>query len=89
MHPYRLDKYTGGQCNTYLTVCLETYMKNVTQTKLSARWLAGILALYAVVFAYSILIAQQLLIAILFGVVLIFLYILWRFLIAIEAIADA
>lgn len=64
-------------------------MENVARTKLPKKPLAGIIALYAVVFAYFLMIAQQLLIGILLGVVVIFLYILWRFLIALEAIADA
>lgn len=52
-------------------------------------WLAAAGVLYALVLAYSLLVAQQLLLGLLFGVVPVSVYLLWRFLVTVEAIADA
>ncbi len=55
----------------------------------SREWLFGIAALYVAFLAYTALIAQQILFGALVGVFLVTLYLAWRFLRAVEAIADA
>lgn len=52
-------------------------------------WLLGIGLVYVAFLAYSVLIAQQILFGVYIGVVAVSLYLGWRFLRAIEAIADA
>jgi hypothetical protein len=52
------------------------------------RWLAAIVAVYAVVLAYAVLIQGSFLLGALPGVVVAATYVLWRFLVALEAIAD-
>lgn len=52
-------------------------------------WLIAIAVFYVLFLAYSILIAGQLLLGVLPGFVIVFLYFLWRGLVAVEAIADA
>jgi hypothetical protein len=52
-------------------------------------WLVAIAVCYAVLLAYSVLIAGQLLLGVLPGFAIVFLYFLWRALVAVEAIADA
>lgn len=64
-------------------------MTKWTRATIPREWLVGLLAIYLVGFAYLIMVAQQLLLGILLGGVIITLYIVWRFLVAIEAIADA
>ncbi|WP_254830977.1 hypothetical protein [Haloglomus salinum] len=52
-------------------------------------WLVAALGLYALVVAYSVLIAGQLLLGVVPGLFLVGLYLLWRLLVAVEAIAEA
>ena len=52
------------------------------------RWLALVATLYAVVLAYAVLIQGSFLLGALPGVVAVATYVLWRFLVALEAIAD-
>jgi len=53
-------------------------------------WLVGIGVAYAALFGYGLLVAQQILLFGLFpAVFLVSVYFLWRFLAAVEAIADA
>ncbi|WP_188884437.1 hypothetical protein [Halarchaeum grantii] len=52
-------------------------------------WLIAIVVFYILLLAYSLLIAGQLLLGVLPGFVLVFLYFLWRGMVAVEAIADA
>ena len=52
-------------------------------------WLFGIGFLYVAFLAYAVLIAQQILLGVLVGLVIVSLYLGWRFLRAVEAIAEA
>jgi hypothetical protein len=52
-------------------------------------WRVGIGLLCVLLFGYFLIIAQQLLLGLLFGVLLGGLYLSWRFVAAVEAIADA
>ena len=55
-------------------------------------WLVGFVALYVVVLGYSLVLAQSLLIPVSIGAVVVVLgvaWLAWRFLIAIESIADS
>ena len=52
-------------------------------------WLAVFVVGYLLVFAYSVVIAGQILLGLLIGVAFGLVYLGWRFLAAIEAIADA
>ena len=52
-------------------------------------WLVGFGVVYLLVLAYSMVIAGQILLGLLIGVAFGLLYLGWRFLAAIEAIADA
>jgi hypothetical protein len=45
--------------------------------------------LYALILVYSIVIAGQLLLGVLPGLILLVIYLLWRLVVAVEAIADA
>jgi hypothetical protein len=54
------------------------------------QWVVGIGLVYAVVAVYSLLVIQQILLGVVIPAVLIVSsYLLWRFLVAVEAIADA
>lgn len=64
-------------------------MSHWSPPSLPRPWLAATGVLYALVLAYSLLVIQQLLVGVLFGLVPVSLYLLWRFLAAVEAIADA
>jgi len=52
-------------------------------------WLVGFGVAYLLVLAYSVIIAGQILLGLLIGVAFGLVYLGWRFLAAIEAIADA
>jgi hypothetical protein len=52
-------------------------------------WLVTAVVLYAAVVAYGVLIAGQLLLTVFPGLLVVGLYLLWRFVVAVEAIADA
>lgn len=64
-------------------------MADWSPPSLPRNWLIAIAVFYALLLAYSILIAGQLLLGVLPGFVIVFLYFLWRGLVAVEAIADA
>ena len=51
-------------------------------------WLVGIAVVYLLVLAYSVIIAGQILLGVMVGVLFGMLYIGWRFIAAVEAIAD-
>ena len=51
-------------------------------------WLIGIALLYVPVLGYTILVQGSILLGLLPGLVLLAAYVLWRFLVALEAIAD-
>jgi hypothetical protein len=53
------------------------------------QWLVAAAVLYVLLFGYSVLVVGQVLLGILPGIVLAVLYVSWRFLAAVEAIADA
>jgi hypothetical protein len=52
-------------------------------------WLVGIAVGYLLLVAYMLVIVGQVLLAVLPGVVLVSTYLVWRFIRAVEAIADA
>jgi hypothetical protein len=64
-------------------------MSDWSPPSIPRNWLVAIAVFYILFLAYSILIAGQLLLGILPGFVIVFLYFLWRGLMAVEAIADA
>lgn len=64
-------------------------MANWSPPAPSRSWLATIVVLYALILAYAIVIAGQLLLGVLPGLILIVIYLFWRLVVAIEAIADA
>lgn len=64
-------------------------MPDWSPPSISQGWLVGIGLLSVAWLGYSLLILSQLLLGLLPGIVIGALYILWRFLVAVEAIADA
>lgn len=64
-------------------------MSSWSPSSISRGWVIGIAVLYMLVLAYSVLIIGQLLIGVWLGILLGLLYLAWRFVTAIEAIADA
>lgn len=64
-------------------------MANWFPPSLPRTWLATIVVLYALILAYSIVVAGQLLFGVVSGLVLIAIYLFWRFIVAVETIADA
>jgi len=64
-------------------------MSEWTPRQLSRPWLVGIGVGYVLVLAYAVVIAQQILFGIWIGVLCMAVYLGWRFLVAVEAIADA
>jgi hypothetical protein len=64
-------------------------MANWSPPSLPRKWLAAAAALYVLLLAYSVLVLGQLLLGVLPGLLFVSLYVLWRFLAAVEAIADA
>lgn len=52
-------------------------------------WLGVALVLYVLFTAYSVVIAGRVLLTVFPGLALLSLYLLWRFIVAVEAIADA
>lgn len=64
-------------------------MSDWSPPSISRNWLVAIALFYILFLAYSVLIAGQLLLGVLPGFVIVFLYFLWRGLVAVEAIADA
>lgn len=56
---------------------------------LSRKWLVGICLFYILLFGYALIFLQELLLGVVVGVLVGSLYILWRVLVAVEAIADA
>lgn len=52
-------------------------------------WLAGIALLYALLLGYLILVVHQILLGVVVGILLASIYLVWRFIVAVEAIADA
>lgn len=64
-------------------------MADYSPPSFSRKWFVGIVLLYVLLLAYSVLIVQQLLLGIIPGIAIGFFYLVWRFLVAVEAIADA
>ncbi|MFC6615967.1 hypothetical protein ACFQAS_15375 [Halopenitus salinus] len=64
-------------------------MAHWSSPALSRSWLGTIVVLYALILAYAIVIVGQLVLGVLPGLVLIVIYLFWRLVVAIEAIADA
>ncbi len=53
------------------------------------QWLVGAVVLYALLIAYAVIVVQQVLVVVWFGLVLVVLYLSWRFVVAVERIAGA
>jgi hypothetical protein len=64
-------------------------MANWSPPSVPRTWLVVAAVLYVLLLAYSVLVLGQLLLGVLPGLLFVGLYVLWRFLTAIEAIADA
>ncbi|AXG10522.1 hypothetical protein [Haloplanus rubicundus] len=64
-------------------------MTNWSPPSIPRNWFVAIVVFYVLLIAYSVLIVGQLLLGVLSGFVFVFLYFLWRCLVAVEAIADA
>lgn len=64
-------------------------MADYSPPSLSHEWFVGIVLLYVLLLAYLALVVQQLLLGIIPGIAIGFFYLMWRFLVAVEAIADA
>jgi len=64
-------------------------MADWSPPSISRNWLIAIVVFYIAFLAYSIVIAGQLLLGIFPAFIIVFLYIIWRALAAVEAIADA
>jgi len=64
-------------------------MTNWSPPTFARPWLAITLAAYALVLGYSLVIAQQILLGVIVGFWILAVYLLWRVLVAFEAIADA
>jgi hypothetical protein len=64
-------------------------MTNWSPPSIPRKWLTIVAVLYAVGIGYSIVVLGQILLGVLPGLVLIPLYVVWRFLAAVEAIAEA
>lgn len=64
-------------------------MSDWSPPTLPREWRVGICLFYVILFGYSLIIAQRLLFGILIGVLVGLVYVSWRFLRTIEAIADA
>ena len=64
-------------------------MADWSPASIPRNWLIAIALLYILFLAYLTLIVQQLLLGVFPGLVIVFLYFLWRGLVALEAIADA
>lgn len=63
-------------------------MSGHSPPSLSRKWLVRIVP-YVLLLAYSFFISQQPLRGIRLGITIVVIYLLWRFLVAVEAIADA
>ncbi len=67
-----------------------TVMSGWSPPEISREWLVGVGVVYIALLGYSLVVVQQVLLLGLFpGLLLVSLYLLWRFLVAVEAIADA
>ena len=64
-------------------------MSDWSPASIPSRWLGLLVLLYVLLLGYSVLIIHQPLILICFGMLFVSLYLLWRFLVAVEAIAGA
>ncbi|AHG05387.1 hypothetical protein HALDL1_14535 [Halobacterium sp. DL1] len=64
-------------------------MSDWSPASIPSRWLGLLVLLYVLLLGYSVLIIHQPLILIWFGMLFVSLYLLWRFLVAVEAIAGA
>lgn len=65
-------------------------MSGWSPPEISREWLVGVGVVYIALLGYSLVVVQQVLLLGLFpGLLLVSLYLLWRFLVAVEAIADA
>lgn len=64
-------------------------MEGWSPPSIPRNWLIAIVIFYIAFLAYSILIAGQLLLGVFPAFIIAFFYILWRALVAVEAIADA
>ena len=64
-------------------------MSEWTRPQLSRPVITGLSICYLLVLAYSVIIAGQILLGLLIGAVFGVVYLGWRFLVAVEAIADA
>jgi hypothetical protein len=64
-------------------------MSDWSPPSVSRTWLAVAVVLYALLVAYGVVIAGQLLLTVFPGLFALGLYLLWRFIVAVEAIADA
>lgn len=64
-------------------------MSDWSPPTLSSGQLAGIIVAFLAVTAYSLVIVQQLLLVVVPAAALVAVYLTWRFIVAVEAIADA
>jgi len=64
-------------------------MSGWSPPRVPREWLVGIAVGYLLLVAYMLVIVGQVLLAVLPGVVLVSTYLVWRFIRAVEAIADA
>lgn len=64
-------------------------MSNWSPPSIPRNWLAALVILYVLFLGYSTLVMGQILLGVFPALGLVFLYLLWRFISAVEAIADA
>jgi hypothetical protein len=64
-------------------------MSSWSPPSISRSWLLGISIFYVLVLNYAVIIAGEILLGLLFGLLLVLLYLLYRFVAAVEATADA
>ncbi|WP_232702862.1 hypothetical protein [Halobacterium wangiae] len=64
-------------------------MSDWSPASIPSHWLGLIVLLYVLLLGYSVLVIHQPLLVIWFGMLFVSLYLLWRFLVAVEGIADA
>lgn len=64
-------------------------MSGWSPPRLPRSWLVGLAVGYLLFVSYAVIIAQQFLFAVVLGIALVSTYLLWRFIRAVEAIADA
>ncbi|WP_280536387.1 hypothetical protein [Halopenitus sp. POP-27] len=64
-------------------------MTSQSPTSLPRSWTAAVIILGTLILGYSVIIAGQILLGVIPILLLVLLYLLWRFVVAVEAIADA